>query len=112
MTRLGGISSIQPGDGTGIPGLAATGMAGSTGGASVTITFGSGANDTAAASIPLVTRNTIANDSLIPPPRIGRLSADRSPVLPPGEFYRGGVPENCRRATTLAGSARPSAAWC
>ena len=48
----------------------------------------------ATASIPLVTRNTIANDALNPPPRIGRLSADQSPVLPVGEFYRGGFPEN------------------
>ena len=42
--------------------------------------------------IPLVTRNTIANDALNPLPRIGRLSGDQSPILPRGQFYRGGVP--------------------
>jgi hypothetical protein len=81
MTGSGGISSIQPGNNTGVPSLAATGTA------------GSGANDATAASIPLVTRNTIANDALNARPRIGRPSGDLSPILPVGQFYRGGVPE-------------------
>jgi hypothetical protein len=56
-----------------------------------TISVGSGAND-ATASIPLVTRNTIANDALNPAPLIGRASGDRSPILPAGQSYRGGFP--------------------
>jgi hypothetical protein len=94
MTGSGAISSIQPGNITGVPNLAATGTAGPSGGAGVTITFGSGTNDATAASIPLVTRNTIANDALNPPPRIGLPSGDRSPVLPAGQFYQGGVPRS------------------
>jgi hypothetical protein len=93
MTGSGGISSIQPGDITGIPGLAAPATAGSSGGAGVTIGVGSGAGDPAALNIPLVTRNTIANDALNPPPLIGRPSGDESPLLPAGQFYRGDVPE-------------------
>ena len=93
VTGSGGISSIQPGNLTGIPSLAATGTAGSSGGGGATITVGSGANDATAANIPLVTRSTIANDALNAPPLIGRPSGDRSPVLPAGQFYQGGVPE-------------------
>ncbi len=93
MTGSGGISSIQPGNITGIPSLAATGTAGSSGSAGATITVGSGANDPNAASIPLVTHNTVANDALNSAPRIGRPSGDRSSVLPAGQFYRGDVPE-------------------
>jgi hypothetical protein len=92
MTGSGGISSIQPGNITGIAGLAAPGTAAAGGSAGGTMTFGSGASDATAASIPLVTRNTIANDALNPAPRIGSSSGDRSPVLPAGQFYRGGVP--------------------
>ncbi len=92
MTGSGGISSIQPGNITGIPSLATTGTAGSSGGAGATITAGSGANDPNSASIPLVTRNTIANDALNSPPLIGRPAGDQSPALPAGQFYRGGVP--------------------
>jgi hypothetical protein len=91
MMGFGGISSMQPGSIAGLPGLTATGPSGSNGGA--TITVGSGANDASAPSIPLVTRNTIANDALNPAPRIGRDSGDRSPALPAGQVYRGGVPE-------------------
>src|ERR1039458_4105041 len=45
ITGPGGTSSIQPGNITGIPSLAATGTAGSSGGACATFTVGSGAND-------------------------------------------------------------------
>ena len=93
MTVSGGISSIQPGNITGIPSLAATGTAGSSGSAGATITVGSGANDPNVASIPLVTHNTVANDALNSAPLIGRPSGDRSSVLPAGQFYRGDVPE-------------------
>ncbi len=127
MTGSGGISSIQPGDSSGIPGLAATGTAGSSGSTSATVIVGSGANDGTAASIPLVTRNTIANDALNPAPRIGSPSGDRSPVLAVGQIYRGGVPETApaqrrggkARRTGEPGpapAARPfvpdSARWC
>jgi hypothetical protein len=89
----GGISSMQPGNITGIPGLAGTGTSLSSGIAGPTINVGSGANDANAPSIPLVTRNTIANDAVVPRPQIGRPSGDGSPVLPVGQIYRGGVPE-------------------
>ncbi len=94
MTSLGGIFNAQPGNLTGSPSLAATAKAGSSGSPGGAFTVGSPSGDPATASIPLVTRNTIANDALNPPPRIGRLSEDRSPVLPLDECYRGGVPEN------------------
>jgi hypothetical protein len=90
ITGFGGISSMQPGS---IAGLPATALSGSNGGAGATITVGSGANDASAPSSPLVSRNTIANDALNPAPRIGRDSGDRSAVLPPGQVYRGGIPE-------------------
>ncbi len=51
ITGSAGISSMQPGNITGIPGLATTGAAGSTGGAGATVTVGSGANDSTAVSI-------------------------------------------------------------
>ena len=92
VTGSGGISSLQPGNGTGIPGLAATAPIGSNGAASGTIVVGSGANDAGTPNIPLVTRNTIANDALNPLPIIGRVSGERSAVLPPDLVYRGGLP--------------------
>jgi hypothetical protein len=91
ITGSDGISSIQPGSITGVASVASTGSSGSAGG---TITVGSGASDATAASIPLVTRNTIANDALNPAPRIGTSSGDRTPILPAGQFYRGGVPKS------------------
>jgi hypothetical protein len=94
LTGSGGISSMQPGS---IAGLPATAPSGSNGGGGATITGGTEANDASAASISLVTRNTIANDALNPAPRIGRDSGDRSPVLPAGQVYRGGFPE-CPRS--------------
>ena len=100
MTGSGGISSMQPGNSTGLPGLAGTATAGSGGVAGATIIVGSGANDANAPSIPLVTRNTIANDALNPPPRIGGPTGDRSPVLPAGQVYRGGVPQTVPAPTS------------
>ena len=91
ITDSGGIFSTQTGTITSIQSLAATGTAGSSGG--VTLTGDSEANLAIAASIPLVTRNTIANDALNAPVTIGIESGDRSPVLPEGQVYRGGVPE-------------------
>jgi hypothetical protein len=88
-----GISSVQPGNITGIPGVGTTGAAGSNGGASTTITVGSGTNDATAVIIPLVTRNTIANDALVPLPQVGRPSEDDLPILPAGQSYRGDARE-------------------
>ena len=80
VTGSGGISSMQPGNGTG------------NGGAAETIVVGSGANDAVGTIIPLVTRNTIANDALNAAPRIGRVLGDRSNVLPLEQVDRGGLP--------------------
>ena len=88
MTGAAGVSGMQPGSGTGVP----TSTTGSSGGATAMIFVGSGANDILAPIIPLVTRNTIANDALNPLPIIGRLSGERSAVLPPDLVYRGGLP--------------------
>jgi hypothetical protein len=57
----------------------------------VTIFVGSGANDIVAPIIPLVTRNTIANDALNAAPRIGRVLGDQSDVLAPEQAHRGGL---------------------
>jgi hypothetical protein len=83
---------IPPGSNTGVPGLTATAPTGSNGGAAVTIIVGSGADEAGAANIPPVTHNTIANDALSAAPVIGRVSGDRSAVLPPEQVYRGGLP--------------------
>jgi len=80
ITGSAGISGMQPGNGTG------------NGGAAGTIVVGSGANDAGAPIIPLVTRNTIANDALNAAPLIGRVLGHRSDVLPPEQVYRGGLP--------------------
>jgi hypothetical protein len=88
MTGAAGISEMQPGNGTGLP----TSPNGSSGRATVTIFVGSGANDIVAPIIPLVTRNTIANDAHNAAPQIGRVLGDRSDVLPPEQVYRGGLP--------------------
>jgi hypothetical protein len=79
MMGSGGISGMQPGNGT------------NNGGAAETVVVGSGANDASGSIIPLVTHNTIANDALNAAPLIGRVLTDRSDVLPPGQVYRGGV---------------------
>jgi hypothetical protein len=83
---------LPPGNGSGAQGLTATAPTGSNGGAFETITVGSGADDASAASIPQVTRNTIANDAASAAPVIGRVSGDHSAVLPPEQVYRGGLP--------------------
>jgi hypothetical protein len=93
----GGISSMQPGAIAGLPSPAPTatnGTSGANGGASVTLAVGSGANDASALGIRPVNRNTIANDKPDLPPAIGQVFGDRTPVLPAGQTYRGGVPSN------------------
>ena len=92
MAGSAGGSGLLPGNNTGVPGLTTTAPTGSNGGAAVTIIVGSGADDAGAANIPPVTRNTIANDALSAAPVIGRVSGDRSAVLPPEQVYRGGLP--------------------
>ena len=86
------VPGLLPGNSSTVPGLSARAPTGSNGGAAVTINVGSGADDAGAANIPPVTRNTIANDALSAAPVIGRLSGDRSAVLPPDQIYRGGLP--------------------
>ena len=65
MTDSGGISSVQPGTIAGLPSLTAT-TTGSNGNAPGAIAVSPGANDPNAAIIPVVSRNTIANDALNP----------------------------------------------
>ena len=96
MTGSAGISGMQPGNGTG------------NGGAAETIVVGSGANDAVAPIIPLVTRNTVANDALNAAPLIGRVSGDRSDVLPPEQVYRGGLPVSASGGVSTAASGQRS----
>lgn len=79
----GGISSGLPGNITGVPILGNAAPSGSTAAASQVIYVGSGAEDANAPVIPLVTRNTIANDRLNPPPLIGGQPTSTSSLLPP-----------------------------
>lgn len=92
MSGSAGVAGLLPANSAGLPGLVTTAPTGSNGGGAVTITLGSGANDAGASNNPPVTRNTIANDALSAAPVIGRLSGDRSAVLPPDQIYRGGLP--------------------
>jgi hypothetical protein len=91
MTGSGGISGLLPANSTGVRGSATMAPTGSNGGAAQTILVGSGADEVSAPVIPPVTRNTIANDATNATPKIGRLSMDRSDVLPAGQVYQGGV---------------------
>ncbi len=90
MTR--GVSSLLPASSAGGGGPVSTPPAGSSAGAAVTISVGSGAEDASAPVIPAVTRNTVANDALNAAPSIGRVCGDKSAALPPEQVYRGGVP--------------------
>ena len=78
------------------------------GGAAATIFVGSGANDVVAPIIPLVTRNTIANDALNAAPLIGRVLGDRSDVLPPEQVYRGGLPVSASGGVSTEASGQRS----
>ena len=86
-----GTSGLLPASSTGVRGSATMAPTGSNGRAAHTILVGSGADEVSAPVIPPVTRNTIANDAVNATPKIGRLSLDRSNVLPPGQVYRGGA---------------------
>ena len=92
MSGSAGVSGLLPGNSASVSSLATTAPTGSNGGAAVTIIVGSGSDAAGSANSPPVTRNTIANDALTAAPVIGRVSADRSAVLPPEQVYRGGLP--------------------
>jgi hypothetical protein len=96
MTGPAGISGMQPGNGT------------DNGGAAATIVVGSGANDTVASIIPLVTRNTVVNDAGNAAPLIGRALRDRSDVLPPGQVYQDGLPVTAPGGVSTEGSGQPA----
>jgi hypothetical protein len=88
---IGGVSGLLPASGTGVRPVATTAPAKPNRATSMTIVVGSGADDASSQVVATVTRNTIANDAVNAAPQIGRLSMDRSEVLPPGQVYRGGV---------------------
>ena len=73
-----------------------------------TIVVGSGANDVVGTIIPLVTRNTIANDALNAAPVIGGVLGDRSDVLPPEQVYRGGLPVSASGGVSTEASGQRS----
>jgi hypothetical protein len=112
MTGSGGISSVGPSNLTGISAFAATSAAtgaatavpgSTTGAAGLSISVGSGANTPGGPVIPLVTRDTQAFDTPSQRPVNGRASGgDRTPVLPPGQVYSGGV------AVPAPGAAAPA----
>ena len=82
----GGISSVLPGNITGVPSFGAGGPTASATGVSLIINVGSGADEATGPTIPPVTRNTVANDVLNPAPLIGgRPSGTTSPLLPAGQ---------------------------
>ena len=108
VTGSSGISSMQPGNGSGVPGQAGASPNGSGGGASQTIVVGSGANDAVGTIIPLVTRNTIANDALNAAPLIGSVLGEQSDVLPPEQVYRGGLPVPASESVSTAVSGQRS----
>ncbi|MFI5461112.1 MAG: hypothetical protein ACHRXM_37365 [Isosphaerales bacterium] len=93
VTGSGGISSLRPGNITGVPSLA--GGATTTAATGVNIQVGSGANDTSSGdtSNP-VSRNVVADPTQRPVfTQIGGpTSASSSPVLPPGQSYRDSAP--------------------
>jgi hypothetical protein len=90
MSGYAGVYGLLPANSASVPSLGTTAPTGSNGGAVLVIFVGSGAD--AAANIPRVTRNTIANDAASAAPVIGRDSGDQPAVLPPEQVYRGGLP--------------------
>jgi len=93
ITGNGGISSLKPGNITGVPSLA--GGAAGTAGTSATVQIGSGSDDASAPQTnTVVSRNTVADPTQVPVfTQIGfTSSASSSPVLPPGQSYRDSAP--------------------
>lgn len=80
MLGSGGISSVIPGNITGVPSLGAGGPASALG-VNVSIQVGSGADEDTTVTVPPVTRNTVGN-SLVSPPLIGGMTPVTS-ALPP-----------------------------
>jgi hypothetical protein len=93
ITGAGGISSLRPGNITGISSFA--GGAGTTGGLSISIQVGSGSDAAGGpTSSPVVSRSTVA-DPLQPATFTfigGASTSTNSPVLPPGQSYRDSAP--------------------
>lgn len=103
----GGISSVQPGNMTGLPNLGSVPLTSSNGGSGLIINVGSGTNDATALNIPPVTRNSLGNDLLNPMPLIGgQPSGDNSPILPPGQSYRATTSAISPTNATAAGTTR------
>ena len=96
ITGTQGISSLRPGNITGVPSLAA-GATGATGNG-LTIQVGSGADDAGApaggANTTVVGRSTVADPTANPTMTVigGALSGTDTPVLPPGQTYRDTAP--------------------
>jgi hypothetical protein len=93
ITGTNGISSLRPGNITGVPSLA--GAVTGSGGIGITIQVGSGA-DTSDGGAPtsVVSRNTVADPTQNPDiTQIGQVSnGSSSPILPPGQSYRDNAP--------------------
>jgi hypothetical protein len=100
ITGTAGISSVRPGNITGVPTLA--GGAGAAAGAfGLTITVGSGAEESGGsggssggAPSAAVNRNNVADPTRPPLMTIigGQTGGTNSPVLPPGQSYRDSAP--------------------
>ena len=93
VTGSNGISSLRPGNITGVPSLAG-GPAGAAG-TSATVQIGSGSDDASAPQTNnVVSRNTVADPTQVSVfTLIGTTStSSSSPVLPPGQSYRDSAP--------------------
>lgn len=101
ITGTQGISSLKPGNITGVPSLAA-GAAGA-GGIAISVAVGSGADaaggptnnvSNGGATNNVVGRSTVADPTANPTVTVigGALSGASSPVLPPGQSYRDSAP--------------------
>ncbi len=98
ITGTGGISSLKPGNITGVPSLA--GGTGTAAGVSLTIQVGSGADtgdspSNGGATNNVVGRTTVADPTANPTITViggASSSASGSPVLPPGQSYRDSAP--------------------
>jgi hypothetical protein len=99
ITGAGGFSSFRPGNITGLSSFA--GSTGSTGGVSISIQVGSGA-DTAGGATPSnggATSNLVSRATVADPTQQsvftfigGQSTSTNSPVLPPGQSYRDSAP--------------------
>jgi hypothetical protein len=101
ITGAGGISSLRPGNITGVPSLAGGG--GTAGGLSVTIQVGSGADTAGGPTLNIsaggATNNVVSRATVADPSQRsvfafigGPSTSTNSPVLPPGQSYRDSAP--------------------